>query len=139
MAKDDHKEGKIGKKRESLSAIQERAILALLSSANVKDAARAVKVSPRSIFGWLSDQVFQEAYRQARREATNVATARLQAAMGEAVETLKMIMGDGDASSASRVSAAKTVLEMGLKLSEHEDLVARIDAVEKRLAAKGVP
>lgn len=40
-------------------------------------------------------------------------------------------MGDKDAPAGSRVTAAKTVLEMAVKAVELDDLAARIEALER--------
>jgi hypothetical protein len=55
----------------------------------------------------------------------------LQQASSAAVEGLKEIIEDKRAPSSSRVIAARTVLEIGLKAVEVEDLEARIAAIEQ--------
>lgn len=42
-------------------------------------------------------------------------------------------MTDGEAPASSRVTAAKVVLEMALKVTEMEDLTRRVEALEKLL------
>ena len=48
---------------------QEQAILALLTNPSVEHAARAVKITPRTLYRWLNEPAFEKAYRQARRTA----------------------------------------------------------------------
>lgn len=74
---------------------------------------------------------FQKKYRAAKRQAVTQAVARLQQATTQAVDTLEAIMGDKDAPAGSRVTAAKTVLEMAVKAVELDDLAARIEALER--------
>jgi transposase-like protein len=56
---------------------QEEAILALLSNRTVEDAARAVTITPRTLYRWLREPGFDAAYRQARRAAFEQCAARL--------------------------------------------------------------
>lgn len=58
------------------------------------------------------------------------AIAQVQAATGEAVETLRKVMQDADASASAKVAAAKAILETAIKAVELEDLEARIVALE---------
>jgi len=57
--------------------------------------------------------------------------------MSEAVETLRSVMADADAPASSRVAAARAMLDLGLKSVEIEDLVERVDALEKQIEMKG--
>jgi hypothetical protein len=56
--------------------------------------------------------------------------AQIMAAMTTAVDSLCQVMGDTEAPSSARVSAAKAVLDFGLKASELEDLDARVAKLE---------
>jgi hypothetical protein len=58
------------------------------------------------------------------------AIVQVQSATGEAVEILRSVMQDTDASANARVSAAKAILETAVKAVELEDLEARIAALE---------
>jgi ribosomal protein L16/L10AE len=42
-------------------------------------------------------------------------------------------MADGEATAASRVTAARATLELTLKIDEHRDLVERVERLETRL------
>ena len=59
------------------------------------------------------------------------ATAQLQQASFMAVKTLKEIMEDPKASASARVMAARTVLEMGLRATEVDDLGSRVSDLER--------
>jgi hypothetical protein len=50
--------------------------------------------------------------------------------MGEAVETLRKIIGDPDAPSSSRVQAAKAIIDSGLRIVEITDIITRLEALE---------
>jgi hypothetical protein len=57
---------------------QEDAIAALLTQRNVEEAARTAGIGARTLLRWLKLPEFQDAYRQARREAFSQSISRLQ-------------------------------------------------------------
>lgn len=115
---------------ENLTSRQVQAIAALLASPSIGQAASAVGVGERTLFRWLQDSDFQAAYRAARADALTQATARLTQAAGEAIDTLREVMGDTEAPASARVSAARTVLELAVRAVELEDLVQRVEVLE---------
>lgn len=114
-----------------LTAKQEAAISALLSSSTIKDAAKLAGVGEATIFRWLQQQDFQTAYREARKQSVNHAIAQLQRACSEAVGTLRAVMKDEASPPSSRVSAAKAVLETSIKAVELEELIGRVEELEE--------
>jgi len=120
-----------------LSPQQEGAIVALLSDPGLTGAAKAAGVGKATLWRWMQKPAFQEAYRRARREAVEWARARLQQASGEAVEALRDVMNDQDAPHASRVSAAKTVLDLAMRATSEEEIEKRLAALEARAMRKG--
>lgn len=56
---------------------------------------------------------------------------QLQGVCNLAIETLSQVMEDQEATAASRVTAAKTTLELSLKIQEHQDLAERIERLEE--------
>ncbi|MEW6489817.1 MAG: hypothetical protein AB1578_18150 [Thermodesulfobacteriota bacterium] len=121
---------KIGRK-------QEQAIAALLSEPTIERAAAAVGADPRTLRRWMQRDDFREAYRLARRELMDCATARIQSASCAAVDALEEILGDSGAPAGSRVSAAKGVLELAVKVAELQDLQERIERLEAAANAAG--
>ena len=77
--------------------------------------------------------VFETAYREARREVVRHAVVTVQAAMSEAVQTLRVIMNNNEAPASSRVSAAKSIIDTGLKAVELEDFERRLSALEEHI------
>ena len=116
-----------------LSRKKEQAIVALLEAPTVRDAAERVKISPTTLYKWMQLPEFDRAYRQARREAMAVAIARLQRASSEAVRTLEEVMADVEATPASRVTAARAVLDLALKATELEAIEERLTALERQV------
>ena len=110
---------------------QEEAILALLTTANVEQAARAVNITPRTLYRWQQEPVFDKAYRRAQRMAFRQGTARLQQASGAAVSSILKIMLDPQAPASTKLRAAELVLTFGAKAIEIEDLEARVAELER--------
>jgi hypothetical protein len=121
--------GSGGRKRRK----QDEFIASLLSHPSVEAAASAVKISRATAFRWLRDQDVTERLRAARRDAWGRAMAQLQEAGPEAVEALRRTLREAE-NEAPRVSAAKAILELGLRaveLSDIEQRLARLEALIK--------
>ncbi len=115
-----------------LSRKKEQAIIALLEAPTVKEAAEMVKINPATLYKWMALPEFEEAYRKARHRAMGEAIARLQQASSKAVATLWDVMGDQEATPASRVTAARTVLELGMRGTEIEVIEVRLKQLEEQ-------
>jgi hypothetical protein len=63
---------------EKLAPKQEAAILALLSSRGIEEAAKSIQIPPRTLYRWLNDPEFDRAYRRAKRSVFGQAISRLQ-------------------------------------------------------------
>lgn len=115
---------------------QDQAIIALLEQPSIKQAAQSVGISEVTLFRWLQEPEFQRAYREARYRVVEQAISRLQQVSGEAVDTLREIMRDTEKPPSTRVTAAKAVLEMSIKAVELEDLVTRVEELERFIEEK---
>lgn len=122
---------------EKASRKQDALICALLIEPTVEQAAKKVGIGTTTAFRWLQEPTFQAQYREARRMAVSQAISQLQQASTEAVATLRAIMEDEQAPPASRVTAARTVLDTSLKAVELEDLAGRIEKLEQSLQNGG--
>jgi len=120
-----------------ISRTQERAVAALLTCPSVPGAAKKAGVAERSLYRWLGRDDFQAAYRKERRKVVSHAVATIQGAMTEAVSTLQTIMRDDEASASAKVSAARVILDLGLKAVEISDLTERVEVLEKQIEARG--
>jgi transposase-like protein len=125
---------KNSKAETGLTAKQQAAIVALLGQPTLKEAAQAAGINETTLWRWLQQPEFQTAYREARREAVRHAIVRLQQHASKAVDTLHDVMVDGGAAPQVRVSAARSILEYSMKAVEIEDLAARLEALEAKLA-----
>jgi len=109
---------------------RDRAILALLQEGSTEKAAAVVGIHPATLWRWLKQPKFQQALREARREAFSRSVGRLQQAASAAVTTLVEIMNDPAAPAGSRVRAAQCVVELTQKGFAQEDIEARVAQLE---------
>ena len=92
---------------------QEVLIAALLTEPTHAAAGTKAGVSEATVYRWLRLPGFRAAYRQARRELVEGAVGRIQAATGQAVDTL-LAVATGGAKDADRVRAAVALLDHAL-------------------------
>jgi hypothetical protein len=99
---------------QKLTSKQEALIAALLTEPNYAAAAVKAGVSETTLYRWMHLPSFRAAYRQARCELVEGAIGRMQAAIGQSVETLQEIARhgrrDGD-----RIRAATALLEQAFR------------------------
>jgi len=98
---------KLGRKQEAL-------IASLLTEPTHAAAAAQAGISEATVQRWLHLPEFQTAYRQARRQLVEGAVGRIQAATGQAVDTL-LAVARGGAKDADRVRAAVALLDHALR------------------------
>lgn len=119
---------------EKQSRQEEAAIAALLSCRTILEAAKAVGIGEATLRRWMKEPGFAAHYREARRQVVQHSIGALQGATSKAVATLLRIM-DCDSPSAA-ASAARTVIERAHEAIELEDVLQRVDEIERALAGK---
>jgi len=107
-------------------------LLALACGASVEQAARQTGWSERTIFRRLRDAKFCRELQAVRDDMVRRSAGMLTAAAGEAVKTLVTLMA-GNIPPATRLGAARAVLEIGIKVREVAELGERVSALEGRL------
>lgn len=110
-----------------LSPAQLRAVLALVGSGSVSEAASAASVTERSVRRWLASDGFRRVYREVSRAAAAGALSALLSAQTAAVAALRDALTAE--SPATRVRAARVLLEVGARALD--------DDVDQRPAACG--
>ena|SRR5579863_2586138 len=115
---------------------QEEAIVALLNSRNIEDAARTIGVAPKTLLRWQKEPSFETALRLAKRAAFAQAIARLQQLSGAAVTTLGKVMVDPATPPATKARSAEVILNLSAKAIELEDIEARLSALERGTQVK---
>ena len=110
-----------------------RAIAALVTNATKERAARSCGISASTLRRWLRDDPeFQSAYKDAVDGMLEDAAAQAKQYMVWALSTLISVMRDGE-NSQVRVSAARSLLEYGLRLHDAADVVSRMGKLEQML------
>ena len=112
-----------------LSHNQKRAVAALLQNKTIGDAARACRLSEKTLQRYLADPTFRDAVLQAEGEMLNLATRRLINLADTAISTLEASMAD-PSSPNIRLRAAQTILDYLLKLRELRNVEQRLTDLE---------
>ena len=116
-----------------LSQRQQRALVALLEQPSRAAAAQAAGISPRALRSYLADPGFAAEYRRLQDEQIADAAQRGRQSMTGAMAALRAVMDDESQNGQTRVQAARSLLEFSLKLDERENVLKRLDALEKSL------
>jgi hypothetical protein len=115
---------------DELSPKQHQAVLALAQGMTHGAACNAAAISSRQLSRWKDEASFRQAISEARREIYGQAVGAIVNAMVDATNTLLEICKNPEASDAARVSAARSILDGGLKGFGLVDLSERIEALE---------
>jgi hypothetical protein len=104
-------------------------LAAVLSHKSIEAAAKSVGIAASTGRRWLQQPAVIQRLREARRDAWSRALAQLQEAGPEAVEALRRTLREAEGESVI-VSAAKSILELGLRVVELGDIEERINRLE---------
>ncbi len=105
-------------------------VTTLACGGTVENAAQRANISERSVYRRLEDPEFKQLLKDFRSEVTKRTAGVLCAASIEAVKTLIGLM-ERNCSPATRLGAARTVLEFNLRLREVIDVEERLAELEK--------
>ena len=112
----------------------EQALAALLSESSVARAAAKVGVSEKTLRNWLKQPDFVAAYRDAQKDLVEAGSVVLKKFNVRAATTLAKNLTCGKP--AAEIHAAKVLLEMTMKLTDHLDLAERVAALEQAEQAR---
>jgi len=100
-------------KNGKLSARQNRAVTALLTSSTIRAAAQVAKVGYRTLNRWLAeDEDFKQALIDAEAEALAQAARAMSTGASRAVQTLLAVIDDPVATNSERIAAARSFLAL---------------------------
>ena len=111
-----------------MTARQQKALAALLTSPSKAAAAKAAGISPRTLRDYLADPDFQTAYRDAFGNMVEDATRQAQQAISPALSTLREIVEDK-----GEDAQARAILSHGIKLTETTDILSRLQELEEAM------
>lgn len=120
-----------------LSTKQRRFIAALATQPTIRAAAKTAQIAERTAWLYLSDPRVKQEIAQRQGAMLSQVTAGLVADMADARRVLLDVALDKQASDSARVSAAKGILDCGLRLFEMYSLADRVAELERRLSDAG--
>ena len=106
-------------------------MLALLTHPTREEAAKAAGITSKTLRTYLEDPAFQAAYKAALAELLEDATTQAKQSLNPALTALREITEDREQQSQARVSAARSLLEYSLKLTEQVDILTKLEELEK--------
>ena len=107
-------------------------LMAFACGATVESAARQAGVSESTAHRRLEDAEFRKQLQELRADMSQRTAGALTAAATEAVRTLLELQKPATPP-AVRLGAARSILEIGIKLSETADFEERLSALEQQL------
>lgn len=110
---------------------REKALSALLVSRTQAEAAALAGIGESTLREYMKDAEFKERYNLACRELVREAARQAQQTLSPALRTLRTIVEDEDEQTQARITAARTMLEYSLKLSEHADILEQLRELER--------
>jgi uncharacterized protein (UPF0147 family) len=116
-----------------LSAEQRETLEALLAHPTKTAAAKALGISRPVLYRRLADPDLKEAYEEVRRAAIADATDSLQNVAEQAAAVLHALANDPGVPAHVRVTAASKILDMAIKAHELQDVLTRLETLEKEL------
>lgn len=116
---------------------QEKAVEALLTSRTRKEAAQKAGIGESTLRSYFQNTEFVDAYRQAVSEVLEGTTRKAQAASARAVDVLTEIANAADAPAAARIGAADKILNHAQRLTEINDILDRLAALEQATGRGG--
>ncbi|MCA1011388.1 hypothetical protein [Halobacillus halophilus] len=121
----------MGQNGEKLNKKQELAVMAIITEPTMQKAADKAGITTSTLYRWQQLDSFQEQLHQMKKETVSQATARLRQSMTIAVDTLTEMASNPKTPAVARGSAARTLLEYGMKAHQMEDLQERIERLEE--------
>jgi hypothetical protein len=126
----------------NLNRNQRKALDALLKSTTVAEAAQLADLGERTLYRYLTDPDFDAALRNRQTRVVSETVAALIGGSGEALDVLKDVMNDPEASPSVRTRAALGWLREQWKAVELSVVLARLEALERdvkqRLEQRGM-
>lgn len=109
----------------------EAIIQALMNQGSVRDAASVLNCTPQCVYQRMRQDDFKQLYARCRDEAVRGAADKLTSRMCWATDCISKIASDNiETDPKTALSAARTMLEMGLRYREATDFIERIEQLE---------
>ena len=109
---------------------KEKLLAALLTSRSKKEAAAAAGIAERTMRTYFEDPEFCQRYREAFAGVIEDATRQAQALLMPALSTLQTVMEDEEIPAQARITAAKSIIDYSLRLTEQADILEQLRELE---------
>lgn len=117
-----------------MTPAKERALEALMHNTTLTAAAAQAGLNRKTLQRYLqNDAEFIKRYNEEKNKLISGATDTLQKAMNPAIDALAGIVEDKAVNAAVRIQAARAVLDYALKLTETQDIIKRLESLEKTM------
>ena len=110
---------------------KDKLLAALLTSRSKKEAAAAAGIAERTMRTYFEDPEFCQRYRVAFAGVIEDATRQAQALLMPALSTLQTVMEDEEIPAQARITAAKSIIDYSLKLTEQADILEQLRELER--------
>lgn len=110
---------------------QKAALQALMQFTSRKEAAKVAGITERTLREYMRDPAFTAELNRLYGDWFDECTRELQLAVKLAIQTLKGSLTDEEASVPAKIAAAKAILETAPKYLEVNNILPRIEALEK--------
>jgi hypothetical protein len=110
---------------------KEKLLAALLTSRSKKEAAAAAGIAERTMRTYFEDPEFCQRYREAFAGVIEDATRQAQALLMPALSTLQTVMEDEEIPAQARITAAKSIIDYSLRLTEQADILEQLRELER--------
>lgn len=110
---------------------EERALSALLTSKTKLEAAEKAGITDRTMRRYFENPEFCQRYREAFAGVIEDATRQAQALLMPALSTLQTVMEDEEIPAQARITAAKSIIDYSLKLTEQADILEQLRELEE--------
>lgn len=110
---------------------EERALSALLTSKTKLEAAEKAGITGRTMRRYFENPEFCQRYREAFAGVVQDATRRAQQLLEPALSTLQTVMEDEEIPAQARITAAKSIIDYSLKLTEQADILEQLRELER--------
>ena len=114
----------------------ERYLAALLSSRTQKEAAEKAGISPRWMREVMRDPEFSAEYKRRKAEVVDDATRHIQGIYEKAIKTLEGVIDSETATFRDKINASRAVLEYGQQLTETNEVISRLEDLERMTEAR---
>lgn len=110
---------------------KEKLLAALLTSRTKKEAAAAAGISDRTMRSYFEDKEFCRRYREAFAGVIEDAARQSQALLMPALSTLQTVMEDEEIPAQARITAARSIIDYSMRLTEQNDIMRQLDELEE--------